>query len=82
MIDGTNFSDGKKRAKCSHCKKATFIAIVQYGTSNTKKHLEKYKAYQAAKTSEGGGEKSFEQKVNGNLLSRAIIRRGYSFVMG
>ena len=27
VIDGTNFSDGKKRAKCSHCKKATFIAI-------------------------------------------------------
>ena len=27
VIDGTNFSDRKKRAKCTHCKKATFIAI-------------------------------------------------------
>ena len=31
VIDGTNFSDGKKREKCSHCKKETFIAIAQYG---------------------------------------------------
>ena len=27
VIDGINFSDGKKRAKCSHCKTTTFIAI-------------------------------------------------------
>ncbi|KAJ8429662.1 LOW QUALITY PROTEIN: hypothetical protein Cgig2_001658 [Carnegiea gigantea] len=50
VIDGTNFSDGK-------CKKTTFIAIAQYGTSNMKKHLETCKAYQAAKSTEGGGEK-------------------------
>ncbi|KAJ8438619.1 hypothetical protein Cgig2_017957 [Carnegiea gigantea] len=79
VIDGTNFSDGKKRAKCSHCKKVTFIAIVQYRTSNIKKHLEKCKAYQAAKSSEGGGEKMFEQKVYHDLLARAIIRHGHSF---
>ncbi|KAJ8452451.1 hypothetical protein Cgig2_000040 [Carnegiea gigantea] len=52
VMDGTNFSDGKKGAKCSYCKKATFLAIAQYGTSNMKKHLEKCKAYQAAKSSE------------------------------
>jgi len=79
MIDGTNFSDGKKRAKCSHCKKATFVAITQYGTSNMKKHLEKCKAYQVAKSSEGEGEKRFEQKVYRDLLARVIIRHGYSF---
>ena len=61
MIDGSNLSDGKKRAKCSHCKKATSIAIAQYATSNIKKHLEKCKAYQATTASEeGGGEKRFE----------------------
>ncbi|KAJ8426297.1 hypothetical protein Cgig2_007528 [Carnegiea gigantea] len=58
VIDGNNFSDGKKGAQCSHCKKAAFIAVVRYGTSNMKKHLEKCKAYQATKASEeGGGEK-------------------------
>ncbi|KAJ8434927.1 hypothetical protein Cgig2_029773 [Carnegiea gigantea] len=51
VIDGNNFSDGKKRAQCSHCKKATFIAIAQYGMSNMKKHLQKCKAYQATKAS-------------------------------
>ncbi|KAJ8430110.1 hypothetical protein Cgig2_007083 [Carnegiea gigantea] len=70
---------GKKRTKCSHCKKATFIAIVRYGTSNMKKHLEKCKAYQATKSSEGGGEKRFKQKVYRDLLARVIIRHGYSF---
>ncbi|KAJ8427566.1 hypothetical protein Cgig2_006637 [Carnegiea gigantea] len=79
VIDGTNFSDGKKRAKCSHCKKATFIAIAQYETSNMKKHLEKCKAYQAAKSSEGGGEKRFEQKVYHDLLGRANLRHVCSF---
>jgi len=44
-----------------------------------KKHLEKCKAYQAAKLSEGGCEKRFEQKVYCDLLVRAIIRHGYSF---
>jgi len=77
VIDGTNLCDGKKRAKCSYCKKATFIPIAQYGT--TKKHLEKCKAYQAAKSSEGGGERRFEQKVYRDLLPRAIIRHGYNF---
>ncbi|KAJ8436079.1 hypothetical protein Cgig2_000981 [Carnegiea gigantea] len=52
VIKGKNFSDGKKRAQCLHCKKATFIAIAQYETSNMKKHLEKCKAYQAAKAFE------------------------------
>ncbi|KAJ8432109.1 hypothetical protein Cgig2_010233 [Carnegiea gigantea] len=79
VIDGNNFSDGKKRAQCSHCKKATFIAVARYGTSNMKKHLEKCKAYQATKASEEGeGEKRFEQKVYHDLLARAIIRHGYS----
>ncbi|KAJ8426963.1 hypothetical protein Cgig2_027687 [Carnegiea gigantea] len=49
VIDGNNFSDGKKRATCSHWKKATFISIAQYGSSNMMKHLEKCKAYQAGK---------------------------------
>ena len=44
-----------------------------------KKHSEKCKAYQAAKSSKGGGEKRFEQKVYRDLLARAIIRHGYSF---
>ena len=45
-----------------------------------KKHLDKYKAYQSAKSSEeGGGEKRFEQKIYRDLLARAIIRLGYSF---
>ena len=44
-----------------------------------KKHLEKCKAYQSIKSSEGGGEKRFEQKVYRDLLARAIIRHGYSF---
>ena len=80
VIDGNNFTDGKKRAQCSHCKKATFIAIAQYGTSNMKKHLEKCKAYQATKASEErGGEKRFEEKIYRDLLARAIIRHGYSF---
>jgi len=80
VIDGNNFSDGKKLAQCSHCKKATFIAVARYGTSNMKKHLEKCKAYQATKASEeGGGEKRFEQKVYRDLLARVIIRHGYSF---
>ena len=44
-----------------------------------KKHSEKCKAYQAAKSSKGGGEKRFEQKFYRDLLARAIIRYGYSF---
>ena len=80
VIDRTNFSDGKKRAKCSYCKKATFIAIAQYETSNMKKHLEKCKAYKIAKSiEEGAGEKRFKQKVYRDLLPRSIIRHGYSF---
>ncbi|KAJ8422357.1 hypothetical protein Cgig2_027940 [Carnegiea gigantea] len=76
-IDGINFSDGKKQAKCLHSKKETFIANAQYGTTNMKKHLEKCKAYQAANSSEeGGGEKRFEEKVYRDLQTRAIIRHG------
>jgi len=57
VIDGASFPDGKKRAKCSHCKAATFIAPLNYRTSNMRKHLEKCKAYQATKkeSQEEGG---------------------------
>ena len=33
VIEGSNFTDGMKRAKCAHCKLATFIATSNYGTS-------------------------------------------------
>uniref|UniRef100_A0A7C9DX17 BED-type domain-containing protein n=1 Tax=Opuntia streptacantha TaxID=393608 RepID=A0A7C9DX17_OPUST len=57
VVDGASFPDGKKRARCSHCKTATFIALSNYGTSNMRKHLEKCKAYQATKkeSQEEGG---------------------------
>lgn len=74
MIDRKNFNDVKKRAKCSHHKKATFIGVAQYGTSNMK-----CKEYQAAKASEGGGEKGFDQRVYHDLLARTILRHVYSF---
>ena len=80
MIKENNFSDGMKRAKCLHCKKEIFVAIAQYETSNTKKHLEKCNAYHVAKAFEGrGGEKRFEQKSHRDLLGTTIIRHRNSF---
>ena len=79
VIDGASFTDGKKRAKCSHCKTSTFIASSNYGTSNMRKHLEKCKAYQATKNASQGGQKRFEQKVYRDLLAKAIIKHGYGF---
>jgi len=52
VIEGSNFTDGMKRAKCSQCKRATFIATSNYEMSNMKKHLEKCKAYQSTKASQ------------------------------
>jgi len=49
VVLASEFDDRKKRATYKHCESKTFLADSRYGTSNMKKHLDKFPAYQATK---------------------------------
>ncbi|VFQ90044.1 unnamed protein product [Cuscuta campestris] len=61
--------DGKRRAQCSHCKKASFLADSYYGTSNMKRHLDKCQAYQQSLTNNEDEKEALSKvsKIQSNL---------------
>lgn len=78
FIDGTDVDPKSRRVQCKHRKKATYRGYSANGTSNMNKHLKKCKPYiEFLKTN--GEIPQFMQTRFRELLSRAIIRHGYTF---
>ncbi|CAN1146683.1 Zinc finger BED domain-containing protein RICESLEEPER 3 [Linum perenne] len=80
---GSNYPDGKDRAKCKHCPKV-YMAPSKNGTSNLNRHLENCKGISQKNLPDmiyGAGRltRKIDQDVFKDLLSRAIIKHGYLF---
>ncbi|KAL6558272.1 hypothetical protein OROMI_018622 [Orobanche minor] len=79
IIDGSATKDGKKRAQCIYCKKASCPADSHYGTTNMNRHLLRCKAYETSKLSQNEEGNVYDQEVYRDILARAIIKHGYAF---
>ncbi|KAL8105488.1 hypothetical protein AgCh_029322 [Apium graveolens] len=78
IIDGTDVPPTSRRARCTYYKKSTYLAKSVNCTSNMNKHIKICKPYiQYLKST--GAIPQFSQTRYRELLSKAIIRHGYSF---